>query len=155
MILRIAVIVSFLVFPVSVRADLPPASVERKYERRAVFIAEYDQNEDMVLQKEEITAMIEGKFKAADKDEDGIISAAELEGIVQRFSADYGEIYGTVLFKQLLKLRHRLGNADRNDDGQLTWSEYSTYFNKRYKRFDSNNDSQITVQEFETDVEKD
>ncbi|GJL84983.1 MAG: hypothetical protein DHS20C02_07580 [Micavibrio sp.] len=131
-----------------------PESLQKKYDRRAVFMAPYDLNEDKILQTSEINALIAAKFTQADGDGDGKISEEEQQALLGSFAEDNEELYGAATKKNVKKLTNRLHNADDNEDGVITKKEYYNYFGGRYRVMDKNGDGNLTVKEFRTDTER-
>lgn len=159
MILRMLLLLIFISAPALADDDNevnnPAPHLQRKYDRRAIFMDQYDLNEDGVLDQDEVRDMIEFNFAAMDKDEDLSLSEAEQAAAIEKFKVDYRNVYGSLIDKRARKLMNRFKNADEDENDQISHEEYLAYFGKRYADMDKDKDGNLTVREFETDVEKD
>ena len=129
------------------------ASLQRKYDRRYAEMKPLDKNQDGLLQVSELQQKPKRDFKAADADNNKILSKQELQDVLDAFSS---ETYGSEYFAERYakKLANRYRNADKNHDKALSWAEYNKYFTKRRSKFDRDEDGIVTAKEYRTDVER-
>ncbi len=125
-----------------------PDKLVKRYERRLPFFKEMDSNKDWVLQEPEIEAYLLSSFKEYDTDSNGLWDENEQALHSEAFVKDRDEIYGATANKRIKRYTLRIDHADSNEDKNLSWKEYYTFFRDRFYRMDSNGDEEVEYKEF-------
>jgi Ca2+-binding EF-hand superfamily protein len=108
----------------------------RREERHKDHMARMDTNKDGKVSKDEFLsasqARAQRKFDRMDKDNDGLLSEAELAA-----RKDHRPHFGKKVFSRI----------DANGDGKVTQEESQAAWGKWFTRLDSNGDQVVTVEE--------
>lgn len=127
-----------------------PAKLVKRYERRYPFFKKLDKDQNWILSEAEIEAAISGEFKAFDKDLDGIWNKEEFTAYRSKFVETREESHGATSADRVKRFDLRVEQADKNDDGQLSWEEFYRFSRERYFRMDNNKNGEIEFKEFRT-----
>jgi hypothetical protein len=125
-----------------------PDKLVKRYERRLPFFAPIDANRDWILQQTEIEASILRRFRRYDVNSNGLWDAGELALHQQDFINDREEVYGALADTRIKRYRLRIEQADKDEDGNLSWKEYYTFYRDRFYRMDSNGDNNVEYREY-------
>lgn len=125
-----------------------PDKLVKRYKRRLPFFTQIDRDKDWILQEREIEAYLLQSFKQYDADKNGLWDAQELGLHSKAFSDDREEAYGSTSDARVKRYNLRIDQADKNEDKNLSWSEYYTFYRGRFYRMDSDENDEVEYREF-------
>ena len=111
---------------------------QSKHERGAKLLARLDQNADGKLSRQELQAQALKRFEAADSDNDGKVTQAELSRHVAAKMAE-----------RQAKRAERMKALDSNGDGQWSKDELSKLPERWFSKLDQDQDGVLSRQELE------
>lgn len=135
-----------------------PLAVSKILPLRQAEMARLDTNGDKQLEVAELNATIPGKFAAIDTNGDKVIDDAEIQAYIKAFEAQYASIYGDQIDAHVKRIIRHFQIADANNggnqDGKISYAEYSAYMLDHYQQMDRNADGIVSLNEFRLDFEK-
>lgn len=112
------------------------------------FLGSYDTNRDGVVTRAEFDAVRVQRFRAGDKNGDGVLSedeyVAEFEGRLKRQYFDEGRQPDKAYENSIKQAHVRFGIVNRARDGQFTAAEDAAIADKTFKGLDTNNDGSVS-----------
>ncbi len=127
-----------------------PAKLVKRYERRYPFFKKIDLNKDWILQPQEIDKALKVAFKKGDANKSGLWERDELDKHRADFEENREESHGGFNKDRVKRYDQRMKQADKNEDGALSWEEYYKFFRARYYRMDNDGDEEVEFREFRT-----
>lgn len=112
------------------------------------FLGSYDTNRDGVVTRAEFDAVRVQRFRAGDKNGDGVLSedeyVAEFEGRLKRQYFDDGRQPDKAYENSIKQAHVRFGIVNRARDGKFTAAEDAAIADKTFKGLDTNNDGSVS-----------
>lgn len=112
------------------------------------FLGGYDTNRDGVVTRAEFDAVRVQRFRAGDKNGDGVLSedeyVAEFEGRLKRQYFDEGRQPDKAYENSIKQAHVRFGIVNRARDGKFTAAEDAAIADKTFKGLDTNNDGSVS-----------
>jgi Ca2+-binding EF-hand superfamily protein len=121
-------------------SEVQQHSAEKMQERQehgAEHLKAADKNHDGKWTKDELSRMPDGMFKKLDTNNDGVLTAAELEAGREGWKAHRDEF-----------ITHLFARADANSDGAVDLQEALSFADARFAKLDTNNDGVVTEDEW-------
>lgn len=112
------------------------------------FLGSYDTNRDGVVTRAEFDAIRVQRFRAGDKNGDGVLSedeyVAEFEGRLKRQYFDEGRQPDKAYENSIKQAHVRFGIVNRARDGRFTAAEDAAIADRTFKGLDTNNDGSVS-----------
>jgi hypothetical protein len=125
-----------------------PDKLVKRYKRRLPFFQEIDLNKDWVLNEQEIDDHILSAFKRYDLNKDGLWDKTELDLSFEVFEQNREDFHSAIADDRIKRYELRIKQADKNDDGALSWEEHYRFYKDRFYRMDQNDDADVEYREY-------
>ena len=137
-------------------SDLGPFSYfpELRYDLREAAFTIRDLDGNGILDIEEVRLSIQASFMLIDMDSDNNISKFERAAYTNSFTDDYRILFGEERDTFILRRSKSLNTMDDNNNGEISWPEFTQYYQYRFERMDNNMDNVIGRDEYRLDIEK-
>lgn len=107
-----------------------------------IMLKAADANGDEAVTQEEAVSLQQEMFAWMDRNGDQVLDDADQSPVMQRLKAMRADSEDGDEPR-----RQRDREIDANDDGQVTWAEFSAHHQARFAEMDANSDGQVTMEE--------
>ena len=107
-----------------------------------IMLKAADANGDDAVTQEEAASLQQEMIAWMDRNGDQVLDDADQSPVMQRLKAMRADSEDGDEPR-----RQRDHEIDANDDGQVTWAEYSAHHQARFAEMDANDDGQVTMEE--------